>query len=97
VFDLPRNSQDPLPTPRTVPEWRPGTPLAPQLPGQLLSPTPPRIPDNGNLASTLAPSPEDWSFLKDFGDATDDFFELDVQLRGLLDGGFDPEQFNFAT
>lgn len=97
VFDLPRNSQEPLQTPRTVPEWRPGTPLAPQPPGQTLSPAPPRMPDNGNLSSTLVPSPDDWGFLRDFGDATDEFFELDVQLRGLLDGGFDPEQFNFST
>ncbi|KAE9368168.1 hypothetical protein N431DRAFT_428056 [Stipitochalara longipes BDJ] len=97
MFDMPRNSQEPLPTPRTVPEWRPGTPLAPQVPGQTLSPAPPRLPDAGNISSVLTPSPEDWSFLKDFGDATDEFFELDVQLRGLLDGGFDQEQFNFAT
>jgi hypothetical protein len=55
------------------------------------------MPDNGNLSSTLVPSPDDWGFLRDFGDATDEFFELDVQLRGLLDGGFDPEQFNFST
>jgi hypothetical protein len=55
------------------------------------------VPDNGSSSSSLIPSPEDWTFLKDFGDATDEFFELDVQLRGLLDGGFDVEQFNFST
>jgi hypothetical protein len=98
VFDLPRTSQEPLPTPRTVPEWGSGTPHPPQLPGrQTLSPAPPRIPESGNLSSGLVPTPEDWGFLRDFGDATDEFFELDVQLRGLLDSGFDSEQFNFST
>jgi len=97
VYDLPRNSQEPLPIPRTIPEWRPGTPHTPQMLGQTLSPAPPRMPEGGNMSSALTPSPEDWSFLKDFGDATDDFFELDVQLRGLLDGGIDAEQFSFTT
>ncbi|KAE8451460.1 hypothetical protein EG329_004089 [Mollisiaceae sp. DMI_Dod_QoI] len=40
-------------------------------------------------------SPEDWTFLRDFGDPTDEFYELDVQLRGLLDEGFDATTFNF--
>ncbi|XMA18220.1 hypothetical protein WAI453_011011 [Rhynchosporium graminicola] len=31
---------------------------------------------------------EDWGFLKNLGDANDDFFAFDVQLRGLLDGGY---------
>ncbi len=97
VFDLPKNSQGPLPTPRTVPEWGPGTPQPPHLLDQTLLPAPPRVPDNGSSSSSLVPSPEDWTFLKDFGDATDEFFELDVQLRGLLDGGFDVELFSFST
>ncbi|KAH8597383.1 fungal-specific transcription factor domain-containing protein [Bisporella sp. PMI_857] len=33
-------------------------------------------------------SPEDWSFLNEFGDPTDDFYALDTDLRGLLDGEF---------
>jgi hypothetical protein len=45
--------------------------------------------------NTHTQSPEDWTFLRDFGDPTDEFYELDVQLRGLLDGGFDPAAFNF--
>ena len=37
----------------------------------------------------IAPMPnEDWGFLRDFGDASDEFFAFDVELRGLLDGGF---------
>jgi hypothetical protein len=55
------------------------------------------LPDGGNISAALTPSPEDWGFLKDFGDAADEFFELDVQLRGLLDSGFDGEQFAFAA
>lgn len=42
-------------------------------------------------------SPEDWTFLREFGDPTDEFYELDVQLRGLLDGGLDPQQMNLAV
>lgn len=77
MFDLPRTSQEPLPTqtPRTVPEWGAGAPL------------PPAPLRDGSLV----PTPEDWGFLRDFGDASDEFFELDVQLRGLLDGGFESE------
>ncbi len=43
---------------------------------------------NGYKSVLNEQSPEDWGFLRDFGDAGDEFFELDVQLRGLLDGGF---------
>jgi hypothetical protein len=42
-------------------------------------------------------SPEDWTFLRDFGDPRDDFYELDEQLRGLLDGGLDPQQMTFIV
>ncbi|KAK2627405.1 hypothetical protein QTJ16_003371 [Diplocarpon rosae] len=41
-------------------------------------------------------SPEDWGFLRDFGDATDEFFELDVQLLGLLDGGVRLDHMGFG-
>jgi hypothetical protein len=51
----------------------------------------------GTPSSGLAPSPEDWGFLRDFGDSTDEFYEFDVQLRGLLDGGFESDQLNFLT
>lgn len=30
----------------------------------------------------------DWSFLKEFGDPTDEFFTFDGELRSLLEGGF---------
>lgn len=39
------------------------------------------------MDSTSQPSPEDWAFLREFGDPTDEFYELDMQLRGMLDGG----------
>ncbi|OWO98541.1 transcription factor Cys [Marssonina coronariae] len=41
-------------------------------------------------------SPENWGFLRDFGDATDEFFELDVQLLGLLDGGIRLDHVGFG-
>jgi hypothetical protein len=41
-------------------------------------------------------SPEDWSFLRGFGDESDDFYQLDVQLRGLLDGKFESETASFV-
>lgn len=37
-------------------------------------------------------SPEDWTFLQEFGDSHDPFYELDVELRGLLDAGFNLDQ-----
>jgi hypothetical protein len=42
-------------------------------------------------------SSEDWTFLKGFGDPTHEFYELDVQLRGLLDGGLDAHQANLTV
>jgi len=44
---------------------------------------------NGAPAGIPQPQPtEDWSFLREFGDASDDFYTLDVEFRGLLEGGF---------
>lgn len=46
-------------------------------------------------SNTQTQSPQDWTFLRGFGDPTDEFYELDVQLRGLLDGGSDFTAFDF--
>jgi hypothetical protein len=51
--------------------------------------------DSAPPAPMAAKSPEDWTFLREFGDANDEFYELDVQLRGLLDGGFTMDQISF--
>lgn len=40
---------------------------------------------NHNGGQPLAAIPDDWSFLQSFGDPRDDFYALDVELRGLLD------------
>jgi hypothetical protein len=39
--------------------------------------------------------PAVWSFLRDFGDSTDDFYALDEQLRGLLEGQFSSDNSSF--
>lgn len=53
---------------------------------------------NGYHSATVEQIPqfatEDWGFLRDFGDASDEFFAFDVQLRGLLDGGFGLDSIN---
>lgn len=49
----------------------------------------------GPVIKAHIPSPEDWTFLRDFGDPTDEFYELDVQLRVRLDSGFDSASFLF--
>jgi hypothetical protein len=43
---------------------------------------------NGTIPQKVQPIPEDWSFLESFGDPTDDFYTLDAEFRGLLDGEF---------
>lgn len=93
VFNVPKESQDL--TSRTVPQWPPET-HPPQSPSQRVLPAPPRVVGVGTPSSSLVPSPQDWGFLRDFGDSTDEFYEFDVQLRGLLDSGFEPDQLNFT-
>ncbi|KAL3425154.1 glucanase b [Phlyctema vagabunda] len=45
----------------------------------------PHVETEGN---SLQVPMEEWAFLRDFGDSTDDFYALDVELRGLLYGQF---------
>jgi len=94
VFNMPKESQDL--TSRTVPQWPSETQLSPQSPSQRLLPALSRVVGVGAPSSSLAPSSEDWGFLRDFGDSADEFYEFDVQLRGLLDGGFEPDGLNFS-
>ena len=51
------------------------------------SPVPQNAPNPASMKS-----PEDWTFLQEFGDSHDPFYELDVELRGLLDAGFNLDQ-----
>ena len=88
VFTLPaRNSQEPPPL--TVPEWQPASPLPPHppAPNMPFSPVATNVAGNESLQSTFVPSTEDWTFLRDFGDTTDEFYALDIELMGLLEGG----------
>ncbi|CZR69825.1 related to CHA4-transcription factor [Phialocephala subalpina] len=98
MFDLPHHLSDQRPN-NQVPGTSNDQPQTPQ-PGPQSSWT--AVSHHpASEASTSAPhtaatqSPDDWTFLRDFGDPTDEFYELDVQLRGLLDGGFDAAAFNF--
>jgi hypothetical protein len=98
VFKMPGTLQEP--TSRTIPERPQVTHNSSQPPAtpsnQTFSPAPSHVIGTGS-SSSLVPSPQDWGFLRDFGDSTDEFYELDVQLRGLLDGGFESEQLSFLT
>ena len=41
-----------------------------------------------DIFNTQQPAVDDWGFLGDFGDATDEFYSMDVEFRGLLDTRF---------
>ncbi|PQE33951.1 hypothetical protein CJF32_00002811 [Rutstroemia sp. NJR-2017a WRK4] len=46
-----------------------------------------RLPVETLSKAAKGPSPsDDWEFLRDFGDPSDEFYILDEELRGLLDG-----------
>jgi hypothetical protein len=46
-----------------------------------------RLPAEPLSKAAKGPSPtDDWEFLRDFGDPSDEFYILDEELRGLLDG-----------
>ena len=94
MFDLPQELRHQ--GPGNPPSLKPDTPLTQSNSNQGYMSPHPRIAGNGILSPGQMKSPEDWSFLRDFGDETDDFYELDVQLRGLLDGKFEPETAGFV-
>lgn len=84
MFDLPQHLNEQRPNEGGVSDQQPRwTAVTPHPAGDV-------PPNKVNMQS-----PEDWTFLRDFGDPTDEFYELDVQLRGLLDGGFDTASFTF--
>ncbi|TVY37670.1 putative transcriptional regulatory protein [Lachnellula subtilissima] len=85
LFDLPQALQEPklaeapVQTNSSQQSLEPGGSVANML-------NPATIPFSlAQLPSTFT---DDWSFLKDFGDSTDQFYSWDVELRDLLDGGF---------
>ncbi|KAH6711870.1 fungal-specific transcription factor domain-containing protein [Leptodontidium sp. MPI-SDFR-AT-0119] len=93
MFDLPQelrtlNSSNPRTLRSPTPE---GSHPSQKYPSGTATPAPAPI-SNGYHSSAMEQVPqivnEDWGFLRDFGDASDEFFAFDVQLRGLLDGGF---------
>lgn len=89
MFDLPQDLRT-LNTPRPI---RSPTPEAGSASSKAYSAA--ATPTNGQ-GTAGEQSPEDWGFLRDFGDAGDEFFELDVQLRGLLEKNFDFELGNMS-
>lgn len=92
VFDLPpelRNSN----TSQVLRSPTPESSIARQ--GDASISVTPTVVANGHLPAGNAEIMDDWGFLRSFGDSTDDFFEFDAQLRGLLEAGFEPESMNF--
>ncbi|TVY45918.1 putative transcriptional regulatory protein [Lachnellula occidentalis] len=87
LFDLPQALQEPNLAGIQVPTTNAGQQQALHSEGPL-----------ANLMNSITiPFPQaqppstlthDWSFLRDFGDSTDQFYSWDVELRDLLDGGF---------
>jgi hypothetical protein len=84
MYDLPRHLQDSkngqLLQPKTQTPFNQGTPRPEYLSAS------PSLPANGNFPRESPQPLEDWGFLRDFGDSTDDFYAWDVQLMGLLNG-----------
>ena len=84
MYDLPRDLQDSksghILQSKSQTPYNQGTPRSDYL---SVSPS---LPGNGNFPRDLPQSPEDWSFLREFGDSTDEFYTWDVQLMDLLDG-----------
>ncbi|TVY15995.1 putative transcriptional regulatory protein [Lachnellula arida] len=78
LFDLPQALQEPKPVEIPAPETNGGSFAS--LLNPVTVPFPPAQPPSAFT--------DDWSFLRDFGDSTDQFYSWDVELRDLLDGGF---------
>jgi hypothetical protein len=89
MYDLPRELQQP--PPGQVPIMS-HSQVEQQI-GQ--APPFPRMAANGKMDKDHA-GPEDWTFLRSFGDSNDDFYSLDVELRGLLDSGIEVDNSNLA-
>jgi hypothetical protein len=52
-----------------------------------MQPVPPMLQPNAGLDPSL--SPDDWTFLNNFGDPTDEFYTMDANFRYLLQNQFD--------
>ena len=94
MFDLPRHLQDP--TNGQLLQPKPQTPFNQSTPRREFLSASPSLPANGNFGPEPAQSPEDWGFLREFGDSTDEFYSMDVQLLGLLNGQVGPENSGFV-
>ncbi|KAH7318942.1 fungal-specific transcription factor domain-containing protein [Rhexocercosporidium sp. MPI-PUGE-AT-0058] len=98
MFDLPQELQVPNNSkPRTLRSPTPEGSQGQRYLSGTTTPAPAPI-SNGIHSSTMEQIPqmptEDWGFLRDFGDASDEFFAFDVELRGLLDGGYGLDNIN---
>ncbi|KAK0124159.1 hypothetical protein ONS95_009142 [Cadophora gregata] len=103
MFDLPQelralNSSNPRALRSPTPEGSHSSQRYPSGTATPALPAPGPNLSNGSHTTAVEQVPqfstEDWGFLRDFGDASDEFFAFDVQLRGLLDGGFGLENIN---
>lgn len=94
MYDLPRHLQDP-PNGQLL-QPKPQTPFNQSIPRPEYLSASPSLPTNGNFPRESSQAPEDWGFLRDFGDSTDEFYALDVQLLGLLNGQIGPENSGFV-
>ncbi|KAG0651644.1 Citrinin biosynthesis transcriptional activator mrl3 [Hyphodiscus hymeniophilus] len=84
MYDLPRHLQDS--TKGQLLQSNPSTPFNQSTPRPEYLSASPSLPANGNFPRESSQSLEDWGFLREFGDSMDDFYALDVQLIGLLNG-----------
>lgn len=94
MFDLPRHLQDS--TNGQLLQPKPQTPFNQHTPRPEFLSASPSLPANGNFGLEPAQSPEDWGFLREFGDSTDEFYSMDVQLLGLLNGQIGPDNSGFV-
>ena len=82
--DLPRHLQDP--TNGRLLQPKPSSPFSQGTPRPEYLSVSPSVPPNGNFPREPSQVPEDWGFLREFGDSSDEFYALDVELLGLLNG-----------
>ena len=84
MYDLPRQLQDS--TNGQLLQPRPQTPFSQGTPRPEHFSASPSVPANGNLPQESSLFPENWAFLREFGDPTDEFYMWDVQFMDLLNG-----------
>lgn len=99
VFDLPQSfQQTPTKDVRFQPPLNTIQSIAQQQPASHLTPIPP--PNNQlhppGTNTTGSNSKDNWSFLAEFGDSTDQFYSWDVELRNLLNAENRLDGFTFT-